>query len=99
MTDLVMPPDDAAGQIAWARSVLRDFPPGSGIVSAGRSGRWLGRSSGNTQPRQAPARTTRGAAAAGRAMDQPTPDRMTAADTISTRGEGRPWPTRVVLGH
>ena len=34
MTDLVMPPDDAAGQIAWARSVLRDFPPGSGIVSA-----------------------------------------------------------------
>ena len=82
MTDLVMPPDDAAGQIAWARSVLRDFPPGSGIVSARAI---PGDGSGDPSGTRSRARLRRDDArrrGAGRAMDQPTPDRMTAADTI-----------------
>ena len=43
MTDLVPPPEDPQGQLRWARRLLRQFPPGSGILGANAVLQPLGR--------------------------------------------------------
>jgi hypothetical protein len=40
MTDLVSPPPNPSQQKAWARQVLKDFPPNSQAVGAQEIRRW-----------------------------------------------------------